>query len=69
MHLILLFGYFGSQENSEVKEIKEELSPQEEERLLSKEIICNYQITSSICVALCITLKLLVVSKQIALNY
>ena len=39
MFLILWFFFSGCQENSEVKEIKEELSLIDEERLLSKETI------------------------------
>lgn len=40
--IFMILCYFGFQENSEIKEIKEELSAQEEERLLSKTIISQY---------------------------
>lgn len=40
--IFMILCYFGFQENSEIKEIKEELSAQEEERLLSKTFISQY---------------------------
>ena len=43
-------GYFLFQENSDLKEIKEELSPQEEQRLSSKnnfKLLRNDKITNS----------------------